>query len=345
MSTLLVATIAFTGSQVLLALLLICLQRQRGRTENLFALLLLAVLGYLLAPVAAGTPLAALTSVLQTAVPGMFWLFSASLFSDRFQLRRWHWGLLAATVLPPTLSTLLGDPATLDGLLRTLPQGLEFVLLGLALWVVAQHWRTDLVESRRRLRVWFVGLTGSYTLLLIFSREILFAGQAWFGDWQYLPLAVIWLAINALLLQYRDNGLFMPGGEAQAIPKIASARALVAADPDPALVRTLQAHMQTQQAWREMGLTIGQLAGQLEVPQYRLRLAINGGLGFRNFNDFLNSYRIAEAASRLATAASGDVSILGIALDVGFRSLSSFNKAFKDGHGVTPTAFRKAARQ
>ena len=31
-------------------------------------------------------------------------------------------------------------------------------------------------------------------------------------------------------------------------------------------------------------------------------------------------------------------------MDAGFRSLSSFNKAFKTTHGVTPTAWRKRAR-
>ncbi len=32
-----------------------------------------------------------------------------------------------------------------------------------------------------------------------------------------------------------------------------------------------------------------------------------------------------------------------LAMDAGFRSLSSFNKAFKATHGVTPTAWRKQA--
>ena len=96
-------------------------------------------------------------------------------------------------------------------------------------------------------------------------------------------------------------------------------------------------------AYRQMGLTLGQLAEQLQVPQYRLRQTINSGLGFRNFNDFLNSYRIAETARRLADSAQ-ELPVLTIAMDAGFHSLSSFNRAFKETQGVTPTAFRKAAR-
>jgi AraC-like DNA-binding protein len=34
------------------------------------------------------------------------------------------------------------------------------------------------------------------------------------------------------------------------------------------------------------------------------------------------------------------IPISSIALDVGYASLSSFNKAFKDTHGVTPSTWR-----
>ena len=90
-----------------------------------------------------------------------------------------------------------------------------------------------------------------------------------------------------------------------------------------------------------MGLTLGELAAQLSVPQYRLREAINRSLGFRNFSDFLNSYRLKEAASRLADPEAAHLPVLTIAMDAGFRSLSSFNKAFKEDRGMTPTAWRR----
>jgi len=91
-----------------------------------------------------------------------------------------------------------------------------------------------------------------------------------------------------------------------------------------------------------MGLTLGELASQVDVPQYRLRQAINGGLGYRNFSDFLNSYRVREAAERLASPEHAQLPVLTIAMDAGFRSLSSFNKAFKAVHQQTPTTWRRA---
>jgi AraC-like DNA-binding protein len=100
--------------------------------------------------------------------------------------------------------------------------------------------------------------------------------------------------------------------------------------------------MEDEQAYREMGLTLPELAKHMQVPAYRLRETINRGLGYRNFNDFLNSYRIAEAAARLGNPAERDIQILVIALDAGFRSLSSFNKAFRAEFDATPTEYRRS---
>jgi AraC-like DNA-binding protein len=90
-----------------------------------------------------------------------------------------------------------------------------------------------------------------------------------------------------------------------------------------------------------MGLTIGQLAKELDIQEYKLRQMINSQLGYRNFSDFLNSYRIKETAERLRDETNKHLPILTIALDVGFRSLSSFNKAFKATFGQTPTEYRR----
>ncbi|MEM1003510.1 MAG: helix-turn-helix domain-containing protein [Bacteroidota bacterium] len=59
----------------------------------------------------------------------------------------------------------------------------------------------------------------------------------------------------------------------------------------------------------------------------------------RNFNDFINQFRIEEAKNILRTH--HNVTISSIAYDVGFSSLSSFNTAFKKLEGTTPSAFRK----
>lgn len=101
--------------------------------------------------------------------------------------------------------------------------------------------------------------------------------------------------------------------------------------------------MTIERAYRREGLTIGLLAVKLAMPEHRLRVLINDGLGHRNFNAFLNRYRIEEAKAALADPAQIGVPVLTIALDAGFQSLAPFNRAFKTDTGLTPTEFRRRA--
>ena len=75
--------------------------------------------------------------------------------------------------------------------------------------------------------------------------------------------------------------------------------------------------MAVELVYRREGLTIGTLAAELSVPEQRLQQLINEGLGHRNFNAFLNRYRIEEAKNALADPAQREVPVLTIAMDAG----------------------------
>ncbi len=348
MDTLLTAAVAFALSQVVLSGLLLLSHNRWAVQECLYGLLLLAISGYLLWPFTHDTPLKVWIVPLQTAVPGLFWLFSASLFDDHFRLKRWQVGLVAITVVCPSLGQLLlrRYGVDLQLLLIELPQLLEFVLLGLTLLVVARHWHVDLIEPRRQLRIWFCTLNGCYILVLIFLREVVFPDNERLSSLQYLPVGGILLATNALLLRYK-NAIWIPAPGAAQTDVRTPALPVPAPAPEPEpeapeLIDALLRLVEDEAVYREMGLTIGQLAARMNLPEYRLRRAINAGLGYRNFNDFLNHYRIREASRRLGDPDQGDIPVLTIALDTGFRSLSSFNKAFKQTFKETPSAYRRS---
>ena len=73
------------------------------------------------------------------------------------------------------------------------------------------------------------------------------------------------------------------------VPSLLPPRAFaerVAAAPDPALAVALEQAMTVGRAYRQEGLSIGQLALRLGLPEYRLRQLINQELGYRNFAAF-----------------------------------------------------------
>lgn len=59
-----------------------------------------------------------------------------------------------------------------------------------------------------------------------------------------------------------------------------------------------------------------------------------------SFVDYLNDYRLTMAARLLQ---SSDSSVLSISGEVGFESLSYFNRAFKKHYGMTPLQYRKGS--
>ncbi|HLL44842.1 MAG TPA: helix-turn-helix transcriptional regulator [Segetibacter sp.] len=87
-------------------------------------------------------------------------------------------------------------------------------------------------------------------------------------------------------------------------------------------------------------LTLSQLSEKLGIPSYQTSELINRY--YRgSFFDFINSSRIEEVKKRLTDPALLHFSILGIAMDCGFNSKSSFNTAFKKYTGMTPSEYRK----
>jgi AraC-like DNA-binding protein len=110
---------------------------------------------------------------------------------------------------------------------------------------------------------------------------------------------------------------------------------------DQRLLQRVQALMEEERVYREPDLSIGTLADRMGLAEYKLRRLINQGLGQRNFNTYINRYRLQDAMAELADPKQTSQSVLNIALDSGFQSLGPFNRAFKAETGQTPSEFRR----
>ncbi|TQV85073.1 helix-turn-helix domain-containing protein [Aliikangiella coralliicola] len=103
--------------------------------------------------------------------------------------------------------------------------------------------------------------------------------------------------------------------------------------------RQLLVQMKSAKLYQQNDLSLTSLAEILEVSPHALSQVINESLNC-NFYDFVNSYRIKEAL-RLLELPDKKLSILDIAMEVGFNSKSSFYTAFKKNVGLTPSQYRK----
>lgn len=85
-------------------------------------------------------------------------------------------------------------------------------------------------------------------------------------------------------------------------------------------------------------LTSQKLADYLETNKNYVSQIINETFN-KNFSSFINEYRIKEARILLSQPENKHLTIEAIAYQVGFKSKSSFNRAFKEFIGVNPSYF------
>ena len=335
------------GSTALLLLLAVLLFRDiravtAGRLGSAFALgsaahAVTAVSGFSL-PV---TPWHAALIAVSTGNVVVFWLFVRALFDDAFEVRRRHAAPWAAVVALSLTNCLVLVPAQiLDP--RVFAVVISVITLGFVALAVGQtvaSWSTDLVEERRRLRVFVVIAAAVYAGFNAVAQ--MFAPASGAPDVVATAnaaiLACVVVAVAVSLLRVKGETIFAPAQQS-------AAAAVASSEPNGAdrkLLDALMRLMSDERIYRHEGVTIGMLATKLAVPEYRLRRLINRELGYRNFNVFLNNHRIAEAKAALADPSQAEVPVITIAMDAGFQSLGPFNRAFKATTGVTPTEYRR----
>jgi AraC-like DNA-binding protein len=276
----------------------------------------------------------------------LFWIFVRALFDDAFVPRPVHalaWGGVALLGLANCVLAVTQGAWALREVTVGLQRAVPLLFAVLAAQAAAQHWRADLVEERRRLRLFIVVTGVTYTVAMLAARLASPSGR--------LPPLLALVDVAAMLAMIAViTWHLLRLGPSELFPL--AEPAVAAAEPEPAppagpdlaeerLAQLLERTMAQERAYRDEGLSVSTLATRLAVPEYRLRRLINQRLGHRNFNAFVNGYRLAEASSALADPKRRELPVLSIALEAGFQSIGPFNRAFKAATGLTPTEFRR----
>ena len=274
----------------------------------------------------------------------VFWLFCRALFDDAFALRWWHALIWLAVAAFSFVNCLWIAPAGHARLSIVAINLLALGFIGLAVGQVIASWSADLVEGRRRLRIFIVAAAALYgginsILQILVSGDDTATIANIANAANVAILAGIVAAISSAMMRVDGVELFSAAAVAPVVPAHSAARDSDAADQK--LVDALMHLMADERIYRHDNITVGTLATRLKIPEYRLRRLINQRLGYRNFNVFLNNHRIEEAKAALADPTQAEVPVITIAMDAGFQSLGPFNRAFKATTGVTPTEYRR----
>ncbi|MGV3459759.1 MAG: helix-turn-helix domain-containing protein [Flavobacterium sp.] len=110
------------------------------------------------------------------------------------------------------------------------------------------------------------------------------------------------------------------------------------AEEYPGWLAQIDAVMESEKCYENPELSLPQLAARLQLSVPALSRIINKGSG-KNFNDFVNGYRVKAVIALLTAGAHKKSTIIGLAYDCGFNAKTTFNRAFKKQTGCAPKDF------
>lgn len=105
--------------------------------------------------------------------------------------------------------------------------------------------------------------------------------------------------------------------------------------------KTLEKFMLEEMPYLNPNLTLKMLSDDIGLKPYQTSKLINT-VYEKNFNDFINGYRIEEFKKRATADGLKKKTILSFALEAGFNSKTTFNTAFKKLTNTTPLQYLKS---
>lgn len=320
------------ASQVLLFFFVLVFSVNPLRVRLVGGVLLSAIIVYFVLPLVftyTGFSHSIYLWVYPSLIPCFTLLFVWVVFEERCEIPLWLSFVVLIDIVMSVwnLSSMQTNPDWLTPLI--ISQAFKIAISLVAIYIIWRGRDNDLVELRLRMRWYFIGSVAvtvlGVALVEMFNvYEVPMTGEALGMAWMF----VLGLAINISFIRLNPS-LELLGRQA---PKTNISHV------EDAQIHELLERMRNERLYADHDLRVGSLADIIGMPEYQLRKKINQTLGFRNFNQFVNGYRIEEAGQRLLSEPRNPV--LSIALDVGFRSISSFNTAFQAHFGVSPTVYR-----
>lgn len=99
-------------------------------------------------------------------------------------------------------------------------------------------------------------------------------------------------------------------------------------------------YLHHQKPYLNSDFSLQMMADDLNVSRQKLSEVINQGQK-KNFYKLINEFRVQEVKEKLNNQAFSHYTVLGIGLECGFNSKTSFNRIFKDETGFTPSEFKR----
>ncbi|MEM9896239.1 MAG: helix-turn-helix domain-containing protein, partial [Bacteroidota bacterium] len=205
-------------------------------------------------------------------------------------------------------------------------------------WSLDQFSNMDLIDFK-----WFRNFIYSMIFWLLF-REIMmvadyFLNLEFYQDWWW-NLALVAVSTYVGLAGYtqkQPSSISFESDEVRLLESSIKNKSNEEIERSE-LANKLEGLMTNQRLFLQSELSLLELSRHLHTNPVQLSATINK-LFKKNFNDFVNTYRINEFIRLFEEDHQRRFTLLSLALDAGFASKATFNRAFKKIKGVSPREF------
>ena len=101
----------------------------------------------------------------------------------------------------------------------------------------------------------------------------------------------------------------------------------------------LQLAMEEDKVYKDQELSVHSLAEKLGIKPYLISRSLSE-IENKRFNDYVNAYRVKEVQMLLQDETNSKYTLLSLAMEAGFNSKSSFNRAIKKQLGISPSELK-----
>ena len=199
---------------------------------------------------------------------------------------------------------------------------------------VTLTWLRKLIIYYRLLWIVWVPFVTAFLLFFRFQLQYLIVVMTLYFLMLILIYLTLWIGIEGL---GRGNLILIKGPEEKRENKNFS-RLTQREIQD--YIKRINQLMTLEKVYLNENLSLKELASHLKADPNLISFILNNHLSV-NFYDFVNRHRIEEVKNKLNNPAYKHLTLLGIALESGFNSKTTFNRVFKQATGITPTEFQK----
>ncbi|MEE9407157.1 MAG: AraC family transcriptional regulator [Polaribacter sp.] len=206
------------------------------------------------------------------------------------------------------------------------------------------------IETKWLERLLFLMILVLFLWISIFTYNSLFTGKTNERTTTYL----LWISMSLLTYRMGYLGIYHLGifNQREAIRKglikedienKQSLNTLKGAHNSSNRFTEIDAYINKNKSYLDSNLTLTSLSEIFNLSEGYLSQLINTNTGI-NFSTYINQLRIEESKILLTNPAYKNYTIIAVALESGFNSKSVFYVAFKKQEGISPSEFKKTAK-